>query len=124
MTELNKIVDQLSKLTILESVDLVKMLEKTWGVSSSMPTMVTTAQNNTESKILKEKLDFDLILDNVGDKKISVIKEIKSILGLGLREAKEFVESAPKTIKSAISKDKAEELKKKLESTGAKILIK
>ncbi|WHA04961.1 50S ribosomal protein L7/L12 [Candidatus Bandiella numerosa] len=125
MAELDKIVDQLSKLTVMEAADLAKMLEEAWGVSASAPVMAAVAaQGESAPKAAEEKSEYDIILESAGDKKINVIKEVKAITGLGLKEAKEFVESAPKPIKLAVPKSEAEELKGKLEAAGAKISLK
>ena len=125
MAELDKIVDQLSKLTVMEAADLAKMLEETWGVSASAPMMAAAApQGESAPSESEEKSEYDIILESAGDKKINVIKEVKAITGLGLKEAKELVESAPKSIKAAVPKSEAEELKGKLEAAGAKISLK
>jgi large subunit ribosomal protein L7/L12 len=130
MSELDKIVDQLSKLTVMEAADLAKMLEDAWGVSASASmtsaaSLASTSQEESESaKAPEEKLEYDIILESFGDKKINVIKEVKAITGLGLKEAKELVVSAPKAIKLAVPKDEAQELKIKLEAVGATISLK
>ena len=125
MAELDKIVDQLSKLTVMEAADLAKMLEETWGVSASAPMMAAAApQGESAASASEEKSEYDIILESAGDKKINVIKEVKAITALGLKEAKELVESAPKSIKTAVPKSEAEELKGKLEAAGAKISLK
>jgi len=125
MAELDKIVDQLSKLTVMEAADLAKMLEETWGVSASAPMMAAAApQGESAPSESEEKSEYDIILESAGDEKINVIKEVKAITGLGLKEAKELVESAPKSIKTAVPKSEAEELKGKLEAAGAKISLK
>lgn len=130
MSELDKIVDQLSKLTVIEAADLAKMLEETWGVSASASmtstaSLTPTSEEESESvKAPEEKLEYDIILESFGDKKINVIKEVKAITGLGLKEAKELVVSAPKAIKLAVPKDEAQELKIKLEAVGAIISLK
>ena len=125
MAELDKIVDQLSKLTVMEAADLAKMLEEAWGVSASATVMAAVAaQGESAPKAAEEKSEYDIILESAGDKKINVIKEVKAITGLGLKEAKELVESAPKPIKLAVPKSEAEELKGKLEAAGAKISLK
>lgn len=125
MAEINKIVEQLSKLTILEVNNLVKKLEETWQINSSLGTKSPQEPKaQILSKEVSEKSHYDLILSSVGDKKISVIKEIKKITGLGLREAKNLSESAPKLIKGSIEKKEAEKLKKQLEQVGAKITLK
>jgi len=125
MAELDKIVDQLSKLTVMEAADLAKMLEETWGVSASAPMMAAAApQGESAPSESEEKSEYDIILESAGDKKINVIKEVKAITGLGLKEAKELVESAPKSIKTAVPKSEAEELKDKLQAAGAKVSLK
>jgi large subunit ribosomal protein L7/L12 len=125
MAELDKIVDQLSKLTVMEAADLAKMLEEAWGVSASAPVIAAVAaQGESAPKAEEEKSEYDIILESAGDKKINVIKEVKAITGLGLKEAKELVESAPKPIKLAVPKSEAEELKGKLEAAGAKVSLK
>ena len=125
MAELDKIVAKLSKLTVMEAADLAKMLEETWGVSASAPIMAAAApQGESAPSESEEKSEYDIILESAGDKKINVIKEVKAITGLGLKEAKELVESAPKSIKTAVPKSEAEELKGKLEAAGAKISLK
>jgi len=125
MAELDKIVDQLSKLTVMEAADLAKMLEETWGVSASAPMMAAAApQGESSPSESEEKSEYDIILESAGDKKINVIKEVKAITGLGLKEAKELVESAPKSIKTAVPKSEAEELKDKLQAAGAKVSLK
>ena len=109
----------------MEAADLAKMLEEAWGVSASAPVMAAVAaQGESAPKAAEEKSEYDIILESAGDKKINVIKEVKAITGLGLKEAKELVESAPKPIKLAVPKSEAEELKGKLEAAGAKISLK
>jgi large subunit ribosomal protein L7/L12 len=124
MAELDQIVDQLSKLTVIEASDLAKKLEEVWGVSAAMPIISAPLQSEPASAVPEEKLEYDIILESIGDKKISVIKEVKAITALGLKEAKELVESAPKLIKAAVPKSEAQEIKSKLESVGAKISLK
>ena len=122
MTDLNKIIDELSKLTVVEAADLSKQLEEKWGVTAAVPVAaapVAGAANQAE-----EKTEFTIFLAAIGDKKINVIKEVRSITGLGLKEAKDLVEGAPKEIKKGVSKKDAEEAKKKLEAAGAKIELK
>lgn len=126
MSELKKIVDQLSNLTVMEAADLVKELESAWNISTDN---ISTGPNATQKgepleKKGEEKLEYDIILESFGDKKINVIKEVKSITGLGLREARDLVESAPKSIKTSVPKAEAEDLKSKLEAIGAKITLK
>ena len=120
MADLNKIVDDLSSLTVLEAAELSKMLEEKWGVSAAAP--VAAVAVAAEPK--EEKTDFDIFLTVIGDKKINVIKEVRAITALGLKEAKDLVEAAPKEIKGGVAKKDAEEFKKKLEAAGAKIELK
>ena len=120
MSDLNKIVDQLSKLTVVEAAELSKQLEDKWGVTAAAP--VTAAPVTAEPK--EEKSEFTVFLTAFGDKKINVIKEVRAFTGLGLKEAKDLVEAAPKEIKSNVAKKDAEEAKKKLEAAGAKVELK
>jgi large subunit ribosomal protein L7/L12 len=122
-TNLNKIVEELSNLTVLESAELAKKLEEHWGVSASnvFAGSAPIAGNEVQEEV---KDEFDLILKEIGSKKISVIKEVRSITGLGLKEAKDLVESAPKIIKESLPKSEAEEIKSKLELVGATIELK
>jgi large subunit ribosomal protein L7/L12 len=125
MAELDKIVDHLSKLTVMEASDLAKMLEEAWGVNASIPLVASAdTQAESSSNANEEKSEYDVILESIGEKKINVIKEIKAITGLGLKQAKELVESAPQVIKKAVAKSEAEELKNRLEGVGAKISLK
>ncbi|MET3598603.1 50S ribosomal protein L7/L12 [Martelella mangrovi] len=125
MADLAKIVDELSELTVLEAAELSKMLEEKWGVSAAAPVAVAAAGGAGEAAAAaEEKTEFDVVLAEAGSNKIGVIKEVRGITGLGLKEAKELVESAPKPIKEAVSKDEAEELKGKLEAAGAKVELK
>ena len=127
MADLAKIVDDLSSLTVLEAAELSKMLEEKWGVSAAAPVAVAgvaAPAGGDAGPAEEEKTEFDVILASVGDKKINVIKEVRAITGLGLKEAKDLVEGAPKPLKEAVSKDEAEELKKKLEEVGAGVEIK
>ena len=119
MSDLNKIVDQLSKLTVVEAAELSKQLEEKWGVTAAAPVAAAPAAAPVE-----EKSEFTIFLAAVGDKKINVIKEVRTITGLGLKEAKDLVEAAPKEIKSGVAKKDAEEVKKKLEVAGAKVELK
>ena len=119
MADLNKIVDELSKLTVVEAAELSKQLEEKWGVTAAAPVASAPAAAPAE-----EKSDFTIFLASVGDKKINVIKEVRVITGLGLKEAKDLVESAPKEVKKGVPKKDAEELKKKLEAAGAKVELK
>ncbi|MGB0697573.1 MAG: 50S ribosomal protein L7/L12 [Rhodospirillaceae bacterium] len=127
MADLEKLVDELSSLTVLEAAELSKLLEEKWGVSAAAPVAVAgvaAAGGGADAPAAEEKTEFDVILAAVGDKKINVIKEVRGITGLGLKEAKELVEGAPKPVKEGVPKDEAEELKKKLEDVGAKVEIK
>ena len=123
MTDLAKIVDDLSKLTVLEAADLAKMLEEKWGVSAAAAVAVAAAPAAAAAAV-EEQTEFNVILVAAGDKKINVIKEVRTIAGLGLKEAKDLVEAGGKTVKEAVSKDEAEKLKKLLEDQGAKVEIK
>jgi large subunit ribosomal protein L7/L12 len=123
MANLDKLVDELSKLTVLEAAELSKKLEETWGVSAAAPVAVAAAPGTAEV-VEVEKDSFDVVLIATGEKRINVIKEVRAITGLGLKEAKDLVESAPKAVKEACSKDEAEELKKKLEGAGATVELK
>ena len=122
MTNLNKIIDELSKLTVVEAADLSKQLEEKWGVSATIAAPV--AQATTTTSPAEEKSEFTIYLSSVGDKKINVIKEVRAITGLGLKEAKDLVEAAPKEVKKGVAKKDAEEAKKKLEVAGAKVELK
>jgi large subunit ribosomal protein L7/L12 len=129
MADLDALVEELGKLTILEAAELAKKLEEEWGVSAAAPAagmmmMAGAAGGDAGGAAAEEKTEFDVILKSAGDKKINVIKEVRGITGLGLKEAKEMVDSAPSTIKEAVSKDEAEELKSKLEGAGAEIELK
>ncbi len=122
MADLAKIVDDLSGLTVMEAAELSKMLEEKWGVSAAAPVAVAAAA--APAAAVEEQTEFDVILAKFGDKKIEVIKEVRAITGLGLKEAKDLVEGAPKTVKEAVSKAEGEELKKKLEAAGATVELK
>lgn len=125
MADLGKIVDDLSALTVLEAAELSKMLEEKWGVSAAAPVAVAAAvPGAAAAEAAEEKTEFDVILANAGDKKINVIKEVRAITGLGLKEAKDLVEAAPKPIKEGVSKDEAESIKGKLEAAGATVEVK
>ena len=131
MADLEKLVDDLSNLTVLEAAELATLLEDKWGVSAAaapmaMPMMAGAAGGDAgaEAAAAEEKDEFDVILAAAGDKKINVIKEVRGITGLGLKEAKDLVESAPKAVKEGAPKDEAEELKKKLEEVGATVELK
>ena len=125
MADLDKIAEELSSLTVMEAADLAKLLEDKWGVSAAAPVAVAVAAGaGGDAGAAEEKDEFDVILAAVGEKKINVIKEVRTITGLGLKEAKELVESAPKAVKEGAKKDEAEELKKKLEEVGATVELK
>ena len=128
MADLEKLVDDLSSLTVLEAAELAKLLEDKWGVSAAaapmaMP-MAMQVGPTADAEPVEEKTEFDVVLASVGDKKINVIKEVRAITGLGLKEAKDMVEGAPKPVKEGASKDEAEKIKKQLEDVGATVEIK
>src|SRR6266702_4272364 len=122
MANLQHLVDELSKLTVLEAAELSKLLEEKWGVSAAAP--VAMAPGAAAAPAAIEKTEFTVMLMAAGDKKINVIKEVRAITGLGLKEAKDLVEAAPKEVKADVSKDEAEKLKKQLEDAGAKVELK
>lgn len=125
MADLEKIAEDLSALTVLEAADLSKMLEEKWGVSAAAPVAVAAAGGAAEGgDAAEEKTDFDVILASFGEKKINVIKEVRAITGLGLKEAKDLVEAAPKPVKEGVPKDEADEIKAKLEGAGATVEVK
>ena len=125
MTDLNKIVEELSSLTVLEAAELSKLLEEKWGVSAAAPVAVAAAPGAaTEASAGEEKTDFDIVLAEAGSNKIAVIKEVRTITALGLKEAKDLVEGAPKPLKQGVAKAEAEEMKKALEAAGAKVELK
>ena len=125
MADLAKIVEDLSNLTVLEAAELSKMLEEKWGVSAAAPVAVAAAgAAAAPAEAAEEKTEFDVILAEAGANKINVIKEVRAITGLGLKEAKDLVEAAPKAVKEAISKGEADDIKKKLEDAGAKVTVK
>jgi large subunit ribosomal protein L7/L12 len=125
MANLEQLVDDLSNLTVLEAAELSKMLEEKWGVSAAAPVAVAAAGGAAPAaEAAEEKDEFDVILASAGDKKINVIKEVRAITGLGLKEAKDLVEGAPKPVKEGVAKAEAEELKKKLEEAGASVELK
>lgn len=124
MADLDKIIEELSNLTVMEAADLAKRLEEEWGVSAAAPVAVAAAAGGDAGGAAAEKDEFDVILASAGDKKINVIKEVRAITGLGLKEAKELVEGAPKPVKEGASKDEANELKEKLEAAGASVELK
>ena len=122
MADLNKIIDELSKLTVVEAADLSKKLEEKWGVTAATP--VAAVAPGGEAAPKEEKTDFVIFLSAAGDKKINVIKEVRAVTSLGLKEAKDLVEGAPKEVKSGVNKKEAEEIKSKLEAAGAKVELK
>ncbi|MBU4527412.1 MAG: 50S ribosomal protein L7/L12 [Hoeflea sp.] len=125
MADLAKIVEDLSNLTVLEASELSKMLEEKWGVSAAAPVAVAAAGGAAApAEAAEEKTEFDVILADIGANKINVIKEVRAITGLGLKEAKDLVEAAPKAVKEGVSKGEAEDIKKKLEDAGAKVDVK
>jgi len=123
MANIEQIAEDLSALTVMEAAELATLLEEKWGVSAAAPVAVA-AGPAAAGEAAEEKTDFDVMLTAVGDKKINVIKEVRAITGLGLKEAKELVESAPSAVKEGASKDEAEEIKKKLEEVGASVELK
>ncbi len=123
MADLNKIIDELSTLTVVEAAELSKQLEEKWGVTAAAPVAAAPA-GAAAAPAGEEKSEFSLFLASAGDKKINVIKEVRAITGLGLKEAKDLVEGAPKEIKGGVAKKEAEEFKKKLEAAGAKVELK
>ena len=123
MADLNKIIDELSTLTVVEAAELSKQLEEKWGVTAAAPVAAAPAGGAT-APAGEEKSEFSVFLASAGDKKINVIKEVRAITGLGLKEAKDLVEAAPKEVKGGVAKKEAEEFKKKLEAAGAKVELK
>jgi large subunit ribosomal protein L7/L12 len=124
MSKIEKLVEDLSSLTVLEAADLAKLLEGKWGVSAAAPAAAAAAPAASAAAPAAEKTEFTVILVEAGDKKINVIKEVRAITGLGLKEAKDLVEGAPKEVKADVSKDEAAKLKKQLEDAGAKVELK
>ena len=124
MADLAKIVDELSALTVIEAAELSKMLEEKWGVSAAAPVAVAAAGGAAVAAVVEEKTEFDVILTDAGPNKINAIKEVRAITALGLKEAKDLVEGAPKAVKEGVSKDEAAKLKAQLEAAGAKVEIK
>jgi large subunit ribosomal protein L7/L12 len=127
MSKLEKLVDELSTLTVLEAADLSKLLEEKWGVSAAAPVAVAAAGGGAAApaaEVAEEQTEFTVILTAGGDKKINVIKEVRAITGLGLKEAKDLVEGAPKEVKADVNKDEAAKIKKQLEDAGAKVELK
>ena len=123
MADLNKIIDELSTLTVVEAAELSKQLEEKWGVTAATPVAAAPA-GGTAAPAGEEKSEFSIFLASAGEKKINVIKEVRAITGLGLKEAKDLVEAAPKEVKGGVAKKEAEEFKKKLEAAGAKVELK
>ena len=124
MADLAKLVDDLSALTVLEAAELSKLLEEKWGVSAAAPVAVAAVAAGAAAPAAEEQTEFDVILLEAGEKKINVIKEVRAITGLGLKEAKDLVEAAPKPVKEGATKDEAEKNKKVLEEAGAKVQVK
>jgi large subunit ribosomal protein L7/L12 len=124
MADLQKIVDELSTLTVLEAADLAKMLEEKWGVSAAAAVAVAAGPAAGAAPAAEEKTEFNVILAATGDKKIEVIKEVRALTGLGLKEAKDLVEGAPKAVKEGVNKEEAEKIKATLEKVGAKVELK
>jgi large subunit ribosomal protein L7/L12 len=124
MADLAKLVDDLSSLTVLEAAELAKMLEEKWGVSAAAAVAVAAAPAGAAAAPVEEQTEFTVMLAATGDKKIEVIKEVRAITGLGLKEAKDLVEAAPKAVKEAVSKEEAEKIKATLEKVGAKVELK
>ena len=124
MANLEKIADELSTLTVLEASELSKLLEEKWGVSAAAPVAVAAVAPAAAGEAAEEKTEFDVVLAAFGEKKINVIKEVRAMTGLGLKEAKDLVESAPKAVKEGVPKEEAEKLKKTLEGVGATVELK
>ena len=124
MADLNTIVDELSSLTVMEAAELAKLLEEKWGVSAAAPVAVAAGGAAADAGAAEEKTEFDVILLSAGDKKIQVIKEVRAITSLGLKEAKELVESAPKPLKEGVSKEEADKLKEQIEGAGGQVDVK
>ena len=124
MADLNKLVDELSSLTVIEAAELSKLLEEKWGVSAAAPVAVAAAAAAPAAAAAAEQTEFTVFLASAGDKKINVIKEVRAITGLGLKEAKDLVDGAPKPVKEGVNKDEAAKIKKILEDNGAKVEVK
>jgi len=124
MSKIEKLVEDLSGLTVLEAAELAKLLEDKWGVSAAAPVAVAAGPAAAAAAPAAEKTEFTVVLADAGDKKINVIKEVRAITGLGLKEAKDLVEGAPKEVKADVSKDEAAKIKKQLEDAGAKVELK
>jgi large subunit ribosomal protein L7/L12 len=123
MAELAKLVDDLSALTVIEAAELAKMLEEKWGVSATAPVAVAAAAGAPAAEAVAEKTEFDVILATIGEKKVNVIKEVRALTQLGLKEAKDLVEAAPKPVKEGVNKEEAAKIKKQLEDAGATVEI-
>ena len=124
MADLQKLVDELSTLTVLEAAELSKLLEERWGVSAAAPVAAAAAPAAPAAAPVEEQTEFTVMLTKAGDKKINVIKEVRTITGLGLKEAKDLVEAAPKAVKEGVNKDEADKVKAQLEKAGAKVELK
>jgi len=124
MSKIEQLVEDLSSLTVLEAADLAKLLEEKWGVSAAAPVAVAAGPAAAAAAPAAEKTEFTVVLTDAGDKKINVIKEVRAITGLGLKEAKDLVEGAPKEVKADVNKDEAAKIKKQLEDAGAKVELK
>ena len=124
MADINSIVDQLSSLTVMEAASLAKLLEEKWGVSAAAPVAVAAMPGAAAAAVVEEKTEFDVILLTAGDKKIQVIKEVRAVTGLGLKEAKDLVEGAPKPVKEGVSKDEAKKIKDQIEAAGGQVDVK
>ena len=124
MADLNAIADQLSTLTVMEAAELSKLLEERWGVSAAAPVAVAAAPGAAPAAAAEEQTEFDVVLLSAGDKKIQVIKEVRAVTGLGLKEAKDLVEGAPQKVKEGVSKDEAKKIKEQIEAAGGQVDIK
>ena len=124
MADLSKLVDELSSLTVLEAAELAKLLEEKWGVSAAAAVAVAAAPAGAAAPVAEEQTEFTVVLAAAGDKKIEVIKEVRAITGLGLKEAKDLVEAAPKAVKEGVTKEEAEKIKAQIEKAGAKVELK
>lgn len=124
MSNLAKLIDDLSSLTVMEAADLAKQLEEKWGVSAAAPVAVAAASSASSSAAVEEKTEFDVVLLSAGDNKINVIKEVRAITNLGLKEAKDLVDGAPQPVKQSVAKSDAQAIKEKLEAAGAKVEVK
>ena len=124
MADLQKLVEDLSQLTVLEAADLAKLLEEKWGVSAAAALALAAAPGGAAAAPVEEKTEFTVVLISHGEKKIEVIKEVRALTGLGLKEAKDLVEGAPKPVKTGVPKEEADTMKKKLEESGAKVEVK